>query len=52
MRTSSTVVMERQQLDEGLKQIHQETERRIFEFDLKNWLKGVLEDNRCCFSFN
>jgi len=44
MRTSSTVVRERQLLDEGFKQIHQEVEQRVFEFDLKSWLKGVLED--------
>lgn len=44
MRLSSTLVRERQLLDEGFKQIQQETETRIFEFDLKGWLKGVLED--------
>jgi putative transposase len=44
MRTSSTVVKERQFLNEGFKQIHQVVEERIFQFDVKNWLKGVLED--------
>lgn len=44
MRTSSTVVWERQQLNEGFKQIHQEAEKQIFEFNLGTWLKGVLED--------
>jgi len=37
-------VWERQQLNEGFKQIHQEVESKIFEFDLKAWLKRVLED--------
>lgn len=44
MRTNSTVLWERQQLDEGFKQIHQDAERQVFEFDLKKWLKEVLED--------
>lgn len=44
MRTSSTAVKERQFLNEGFKQIYQVVEEKIFQFDLKNWLKGVLED--------
>lgn len=44
MRLSSTAVQERQFLNEGFREIYQEVETKIFEFDLKSWLKGVLED--------
>ncbi len=44
MRLSSTEVQERQFLNEGFKQIYQEAEERIFSFNFKSWLKGVLED--------
>lgn len=44
MRISSTVVKERQSMVEGFKLIHQEAEEQIFQFNLKSWFKGVLED--------
>lgn len=45
MRLSNTARQERQFLDDGLKQIHQELEQRVFEFDLKGRLKRILEES-------
>jgi putative transposase len=44
MRLSSTAVRERQLLHEGLGELGRAAEERIFNFDARSWLKGMLED--------